>query len=76
MDFLTTFKTIFSNPTKFFKDIEKEKGIKEAFYYVLVLGAFSAVLNVVVIAFLKKKVIGELTAFFPNLPFQLFLVFF
>jgi len=68
MDLIEKIKLVLFQPTKFFENLKKEKGIKESFDYFATLSAFSLVMGVIVSYFFQPVIDAWIYGLF-GLPF-------
>ena len=58
MDLINKIKNVLINPFKFFENLKKEKGIRDAFIYLVILSLFAAVFGTVVGYFFQEFSLG------------------
>ena len=58
MNFLEKIKQVLLNPSKFFYEIEKEKGIKASLIYLTVLVVFFTIMSLILLLIFKEKIVN------------------
>ena len=58
MNFLEKIKQVLLNPSKFFSEIEKEKGIKASLIYLTVLVVFFTIMSLILLLIFKEKIVN------------------
>lgn len=58
MDFFTKIKEILVKPSKFFTEVEKEKGIKNSFIYISILIIFFSLASLILLLIFKEKMMN------------------